>query len=217
VTKSRAATVLANAAFLTNFINASSSKWLPLLRHEQMKMNGGKGKPRALATAVITRWTSTWLSLCSVVENKLPLQRLLLSDTGARELTYADRYPGNARFANLRRMRSIVKDESFWERAEDWLVLLQPTIEASLVLQRGTCTIADVLYSFGRLYQALANTSEFEVVATMEARFCRYEFPLLYVGMLLNPTYRALALKLISVGDVSGMTVRMWIDGYFSR
>jgi hypothetical protein len=85
------------------------------------------------------------------------------------------------------------------------------------VLKRGSCTIADVLYSFGRLYQALANTSEFEVVAAMEACFCRYEFPLLYVGMLLNPTYRALALKLISVGAVSGMRVRMWIDGHFSR
>jgi hypothetical protein len=114
-------------------------------------------------------------------------------------------------------MRSIVKDESFLERAEGWLVLLQPTIEASLVLQSGSCTIVDVLYSFGILYQALANTSEFEVVATMEARFCRYEFPLLYVGMLLNPTYRALALKFISVGAVSGMVVWLWIDGYFSR
>jgi hypothetical protein len=109
-----------------------------------MKMNGGKGKPRALATAIITRWTSTWLSLFSVVENKLPLQRLLLSDTSTREPISADRHAGNARFANLRRMRSIVKDESFWERA-DWLVLLQPTIEASLVLLSGSCTIADEL------------------------------------------------------------------------
>jgi hypothetical protein len=110
-------------------------------------------------------------------------------------------------------MRSIVKDESFWEREEDWLVLLQPTIETSLVLQSGSCNIADVFYSFGRLYQALANTSEFEVAAAMEARFCRYDFPLHYVGMLLNPMYRALALKLISAGAVSGMRVRMWIDG----
>jgi hypothetical protein len=114
-------------------------------------------------------------------------------------------------------MRSTVKDESFRERAEDWLVLLQPTIEASLVPQSGSCSIADVLYSFGRLYQALANTSEFEIVAAMEARFCRYEFPLLYIGMLLNPMYRALALKFISAGAVSSMRVRMWIDGYFSR
>jgi hypothetical protein len=82
--------------------------------------------------------------------------------------------------------------------------------------QGGSCNIADVFYSFGRLYQALANTSEFEVAAAMEARFCRYDFPLLYVGMLLNPMYRALALKLISAGAVSGMRVRMWIDGYFS-
>jgi hypothetical protein len=87
VTKSRAATVLANAAYLTTFIIASSSKWLPLLRDEQMKINGCKGKPRALATAVITRWTSTWLSLCPVVEKKLPLQRLLLSDGRCVTLT----------------------------------------------------------------------------------------------------------------------------------
>jgi hypothetical protein len=217
VARSRAATVLADAAFLTNFINASPSKWLPLLRDEQTRLNGGKGKVRALATAVVTRWTSTWLSLCSVVENKLPLQRLLHSDAGVRELTSADRHPGNVRFASVRRMRSIVWDESFWKRAEDWFVLLQPTIEASLVLQSGSCTVADVLYSYGRLYQALANTPEYDVVAAMEARFCRYEFPLLYVGMLLHPAYRALALKLVSAGAVSGMRVRMWIDGYFSR
>jgi hypothetical protein len=84
VKMSRATTVLANAAFLTTFINASSSKWLPLMRDEEKKMNGGKGKPRDLATAVITRWTSTWLSLCSVVEKRISLQRLLLSDTGTR-------------------------------------------------------------------------------------------------------------------------------------
>jgi hypothetical protein len=46
VAKSRASNVLANASFVTHFINASSSNWLPLLRDELMKLQGGKGKVR---------------------------------------------------------------------------------------------------------------------------------------------------------------------------
>jgi hypothetical protein len=85
VTKSKASNVLANASFVTHFIIASSSKWLPLLRDEQMKLQGGKGKTKALATAAVTRRTSPWLSLCSVVENRLPLQGFLLSDGSITE------------------------------------------------------------------------------------------------------------------------------------
>eukprot|EP00180_Rhodochaete_pulchella_P003467 Plantae.Rhodophyta-Rhodochaete_pulchella.ctg59369.p2 GENE.Plantae.Rhodophyta-Rhodochaete_pulchella.ctg59369~~Plantae.Rhodophyta-Rhodochaete_pulchella.ctg59369.p2 ORF type:complete len:114 (+),score=4.44 Plantae.Rhodophyta-Rhodochaete_pulchella.ctg59369:178-519(+) len=58
------AIILKKCSALVAFFNCSANKWLVQLRNDLTEIHG---KSRSLVTPVATRWTSTWLSIMSVL------------------------------------------------------------------------------------------------------------------------------------------------------
>jgi hypothetical protein len=65
-------------------------------------------------------------------------------------------------------VKSIIGDAYFWLSLESFLEQMIPTIEASLMIQDGSCTLADVIYAICRLYQFAYRDEESAVVASLE-------------------------------------------------
>jgi hypothetical protein len=111
--------------------NKSTAKWLPVLRREMIET---RGRAWSLVVSVVTRWTTTWLSACSVLQSKDALQRVFSSNVGRSELLAA-RSSGDKKYEKLRDVAGVISQESFWDELSSFLELMVPTIESSLVLQ----------------------------------------------------------------------------------
>jgi hypothetical protein len=138
--------VASNALHLVNVFNASSSKWLQKLREAMRKANANK-KFYALESGVVTRWTSIWLYCCSVLRARNAFELVLLENHVEIQQTISSKSKSTE---NIRRCIKTIRDSSFWHKLVEYLELLVPTIESSLVLQGGDATLADVLYCRGR-------------------------------------------------------------------
>jgi hypothetical protein len=85
---------------------------------------------------------------------------------------------------------------------ESFLGQMIPTIEASLMIQDSSCTLADVIYAIGHLYQVAYRDEESKVVAPLENRFRTYEIPLLFLALWLHPRYKKFGDSIVR--DLSG-------------
>jgi hypothetical protein len=85
-----------------------------------------------------------------------------------------------------------VRDVKFWLDLVDFLDLLIPTVESSLILQSGDATLADVLICKGRQFQALDRVDESAAIVALESRWSRLEQTILIIAYFLDPKYRSL-------------------------
>jgi hypothetical protein len=70
-----------------------------------------------------------------------------------------------AKFNNLKEVIDIVRSLTFFEELGAHLYALLPTIEASIVMQGGSVTLADGMFCFGRQLQSLTSAGEVAVQA----------------------------------------------------
>lgn len=209
---SKASTIV-DSLYLTHFFNSSASTWLPILQEEVVKISG---KATTLVSAVVTRWTNSWLCAMSVLQCKDAFIRCLTHPLAKSMIAQAER-SGAVKFQQLKRVVSIIKSETFWEGLAQYVQLLVPAIEASVLMQGGTCTLADVMYSTGRAFQAMEDAGETQLSAGLEKRFEQYELPLLFLALWLHPRYKSFAMKMLSAGVVEFSDVRSWVDEYLRR
>jgi hypothetical protein len=189
--------------------NASSSKWLQKLREAMRKVNSNK-KVYALESGVVTRWTSTWLACCSLLRARNAFDLLLLENpVKVQQITSS----ASKSTSNLRRCIKTIRDCSFWNDLVEYMEILVPTIESSLVLQGGDATFADVLYCRGRQYQTLEYRGEFEALEALEQRWGRLEQPQLLVALYFHPKYRSIGIML----PISEYVLKKYVNGYVSR
>jgi hypothetical protein len=106
----------------------------------------------ALVSPVSKRWTTTRLSSVSVIQSRAAFSGVLTSHAGRERLGGAE-YSTSSKFTALKTVAATIKSSNFWNGLARHLDALVPTIEASLVMQGGTASLADVLYCFGRQYQ----------------------------------------------------------------
>lgn len=215
VTKGSHAPVLAKNLKVITYFNSSYAKRLVWLRNEMQELYGVIW---VLTLAVVTRWTSTWTSVISVLRVKLALKRLLLSSSWQQEIE-SFKNSNSAKAKSTREINDILDDASFWESMEGFVRSITPTIEVSLVLQDGNATLADVLYGMGRLCQVAQSDGEVNVIEAIEKRFEAYELPILFLALWVHPRYCSLAKLMIqkACGSLSVHRVVALVECYFRR
>lgn len=86
-------------------------------------MNGVYGLTYALVSDFVTRWTTTWLSCCSMLLSQHALKNLIL--ICAKEVSQLSR---QRIYAPLERARDILQSTEFWIRLVRFLRVVIPTI-----------------------------------------------------------------------------------------
>lgn len=205
------ASVSADALFLVNFFNKSTSKWLPRLRDVMVRLSSRK-LWHALINGIITRWTSTWLSCCSVLAAKKAMKVVIIEWSVEVDAAVASN-SGSKALVSLKRAAQIVRSDSFWARLGQFLEVLVPTIEPSLVLQGGDATLADVLHAKGRQLKTLIAAGENATVALLEKRWGIVEQPLPMISFFFHPKYRSCAIS----SDIPEHAVARLVLGYATR
>ncbi len=213
LTKCSRASSIVDSLFLVRFFN-SSPRWHSRLRNEIRRLSGDL--MRSPDTSVVARWTSMWLSAISVLQNKDAYSRVITTRS-AQGLLDKAKQSRNPDLAPVRRMVQIASNSSFWTDLEHFLEIQIPTIETSVLMQSGLCTLADVLYCCGRLYQGLYKANEFDVIDSLEARFKKFEFPLLFLSLYLHPKYWAKARCIVDEGLIDADHIVTWTNSYFHR
>jgi hypothetical protein len=84
----------------------------------------------------------------------------VLPSQDGRERLSAAESSTSQRFTALRTVAAIIKNKNFWDDLALHVDSLLPIIEASLVMQSGSATLAEVLFCFARQYQCLARGTE---------------------------------------------------------
>jgi hypothetical protein len=133
------------------------SRWSNSLTHRRhcgcallrVELSSTLGTSLALVQAVASRWTSTWLSACSVLQVQDALVSVLTATAGKERVQEAMVWQ-SPRFKALRDVVAIVCDPSFFDDLGAHLDAMFPTIEFSLVWQGGSATLADARYCFSR-------------------------------------------------------------------
>lgn len=215
ITKGSNSPVIAKCLKVTHLFNSPYAKRLVWLRDEMQDLYGAIW---VLTLAVITRWTSTWAMIISVMRVELALKRLLLSASWQQELESL-KTSNSLKAKSTREVNGILDDPSFWKSIGGFVRSVTPTIEVSLVPQDGNATLADVLYGMGRLYQVAKSDKESDVIKAIEKRFKEYEIPLLFLALWLHPRYRDLGTKMIkqACGGLSVHQVVSFVECYFRR
>lgn len=136
-----AARIVPDCLHLVNFFNASSNKWSPRLR-EAMRQTGSV--KFALVASVVTTWISVWLCNSSLLRAQNSFRFLLASIPD-----YVDHVleSNSQRLASLKRCFKRIDDRGSWKKAEKYLWLLVPSIEASLVFHGSDAPLGDVMYT----------------------------------------------------------------------
>lgn len=96
----------------------SSAKWLPRPRDKTVAT---KGRAHALRTACVTRWTSTWFSICNVLEAYPALTRVLPGIHGSQKVILA-LSTEDRKYASLLEVIGIIQVREFWKRMMSWLL-----------------------------------------------------------------------------------------------
>lgn len=203
------ASVVPDCLHLVSFFNASTSKWLPFLRHAMVQTSDTK-RAFTLVSSVVTRWTSVWLSAVSVLR-AIPAFRLLVAirpNSVKKVLSSKDQ-----RLAALKRCFKTIQSVEFESQLVKFLHLLIPTIESSLLMQGRTVTLGDVVYSKIRQFQQLLQQRELSAVAALEKRWNILEHPLLLLAFCFTPRYRSFAVNM-GVNEIQLETFAM---GYANR
>lgn len=81
----------------------------------------------------------------------------------------------------------------------DWifLAIAIPTVESYLILQGGSCKLADVFYSNERHAQILKHHEQEEVFSKLLHRFEQLLFPLLFLSFLMHPKYCKIGITMV--------------------
>jgi hypothetical protein len=162
----KAAGVVPDCLHLVSFFDASTNRWLPKLCTAMASTSANK-RALALKNSVVTRWTSVWLSACSILEAKTPFKRLVAQnpDHVAKVLVSNDR-----RFAALKCSFETIDNTGFRSLLDEYIALLVPTIESSLKLQGSDATLADVVNCRCRQYGRLLDANESNALNALESR-----------------------------------------------
>jgi hypothetical protein len=126
------------------------------LRAAMVKTNPNK-RSFAIKSGVVTRWTSVWLSACSVLRAKAAFKLLVAQYPNIAAKVFAS---NDRRLAALKRSFETIDNSRFWSLLKEYIALLVPTIESSLVLQGGDATLADIVYCRCRQYVRLLDANE---------------------------------------------------------
>lgn len=218
LTKGKHAKAIAKALVLVHFFNKRTHKWLIWLNNEMVITYG---KQWSLVRGVVTRWTTTWLSAISVLRAKVAMQKLMLSGNADQEFRKSQNL--NSPHAKKQRLvRDIISDNSFWESLQTFLGEMLPTIEATLQLQSGNATLADVFFALARIYQSARNAEtqggrESPFITAFEERFKGYELPLLILATWLHPKYKYMIDRMITNDVIDLAVLEGWVSGYFNR
>jgi hypothetical protein len=163
----KAASVVPECLHLVLLFNASTNKRLPRLCAAMVKTNPNK-RSFALKNRVVTRWTSVWLSACSILRAKAAFKLLVAQYPNIAAKVFAS---NDRRLAELKRSFETIDNSGFWSLLEEYIVLLVPTIESSLVLQGGDATLADVVYCRFRQYVRLQDANESTALNALKRRW----------------------------------------------
>jgi hypothetical protein len=116
-------------------------------------------------------------------------------------------HSGPSRENKLKDEIEIVRPPTFFEHLVEHLDTLLLTIEASIMYQGGSVTMADEMHCFGRLFQALASAVQVAVLAKLEKRFARLEKPRFILALIFHSMYAKLGRAIVDGGDVDVLTL----------
>jgi hypothetical protein len=141
------------------------------------------------------------LSACSILRAKAAFKLLVAQypNIAAKVFASSDR-----RLAALKRSFETIDNSGFWSLLEEYIALLVPTIESSLVLQGGDATLADVVYCRCRQYVRLLDANERTALNALERRWSQAEQQLLVTAFVCQPKYRTYAVQMsLSEDEIS--------------
>jgi hypothetical protein len=155
------------------------------------------------------------LSAVSVLQVSDAL-RSVFTSTEAKERLQEAMASSAVKF-NLKEVIDIVRSPTFFEELGAHLDALLPTIEAIIVMQGGSVTLADGMFCFGRQLQFLTFAGEFAVLDMLEKRFSRLEKPLFIPALVFHPMYAKVGRAMIDAAVVNIMMLTDWINTYCDR
>ncbi|DBA02489.1 TPA: hypothetical protein N0F65_010961 [Lagenidium giganteum] len=154
------------------FYNRSTAKYLPMLKKECVKIYG---KFRSLKRVVDTRWNSAHGCLASLL-------RIQSAPCIVGQQTRAP-------------PPEIMLDSAIFSAVKELEVLLRPLVVASMLMQRDTATLADVLHVFGTLLLGWSREVNYDWLTFWRndgmsaSRREQQEQPLFFIANLLHPYY----------------------------
>jgi hypothetical protein len=117
------------------------------------------------------------------------------------------------RLAGLKCSFETIDNSEFWSLLEEYIALLVPTIQSSLVLQGGDAALADVVYCRCRQYVRLLDANESTTLNALERRWSQVEQPLLLTAFVYQPKYRKYSVRMrLSEEEISRFAL-----GYANR
>jgi hypothetical protein len=108
-------------------------------------------------------------------------------------------------FNNINEVIDIVRSFSLFEELGAHLDALLPTIEARIVMQGDSATLADGMYCFGRKFQSLESTGKVTVFVKLKKRFFNHTKQLFITFLLSHPMYAKVGRAKLGAGVVNVM------------
>jgi hypothetical protein len=143
--------------------------------------------------------------------------RSVFTSAEAKERVQEAMASSAANFNYLKEVIDIVWSRMFFEELGAHLDALLPAIEAIIVMQGGSVTLADGMFCFGRKLQSLTSAGEFSVLAKLVKRFSRLEKPLFILAVVFHPMYAMVGRAMIDAGVVNNMMLTDWLNTYSDR
>lgn len=184
-------TITKKASSVVTALNASSSKWLPLVKNEIIATYG---QPLSFISLCETRWNSMQGCFASLLRVKTAL------------VSFAMKYQGDPEFPASARV-FFVSDESgedkfFWEDLTAAEKIIHPLAYASYKLQCDENSLADVVTCYRLIYAGFASHPHiFDLEPLIEHRWRQCEQPLMLLALFLHPMHVLLAKALVEDED----------------
>jgi hypothetical protein len=178
------------ASAATTAFNASSSKWLPLVKKEIIATYG---QPLSFITLCETRWNSMQ-GFASLLRVKSALIAFTMKYRDDRD------FPSAARVFYADEANK--EDKYFWEELAAAEKVIHPLAYASYKLQRDENTLADVVTCYRDIYQGFsANVRYLQLASLIEVRWRQCEQPLMLLTLFVHPMHVLLAKALVEDTD----------------